>query len=347
MRAIRKLTHETLETGKNHHGYGNIIQIFLILLISLNVLCVILETMPSNDIKEQRWFSQFETFSVIIFTIEYLARVWSSVENEEIKHGHPLWSRLRYMLTPLALIDLLVILPFYLSMMIIDLRFMRVLRLLRVFKLTRYSASMALLLQVLRREARSIAAALFVILMLMILASSLIYYAEHQAQPEAFSSIPAAMWWAIVTMTTLGYGDVIPITAVGKIFASIISIASLGIVALPAGILASGFNQAVRERRTTYEKMVHMAIQDGKIDTIEQKALNQMRETLGISKEDAANILHASLNRNMEKDLERDMGRLRNEIDSVLHDRCPHCHYKVKWLERRNNNTNQKKEDLP
>lgn len=345
MRAIRKLTYDTLETGKNHHGIGNIIQIFLVALISLNVLCVILETMPSNNIQEQRWFSQFEIFSVIIFSIEYFARVWSSIENEKIQYDHPLWGRLRYMLTPLALIDLLVILPFYLSMMmIVDLRFMRVLRLLRVFKLTRYSASMSLLLQVLRREARSIGAALFVILMLMVLASSLIYYAEHQAQPMAFSSIPAAMWWSIVTMTTLGYGDVIPITVVGKILASIISIMSLGIVALPAGILASGFNEAIRERRTTYEKMVHMAIQDGKIDTIEQKALNQMRETLGISKEDAANILHASLNRNMEKDLERDMGRLRNEIDSVLHDRCPHCHYKVKWLERRKHNDDKNNE---
>ncbi|MDO6561834.1 ion transporter [Amphritea sp. 1_MG-2023] len=337
MHALRKLTYETLETGKNHHGYGNLIQIFLIVLISLNVLCVILETMPSNNIEEQYWFTQFEIFSVIVFSIEYLARVWSSIENEKIKKAHPLWSRLRYMLTPLALIDLLVILPFYLSMMmVVDLRFMRVLRLLRVFKLTRYSASMALLLQVLRREARSIGAALFVILMLMILASSLMYYAEHQAQPDVFSSIPAAMWWAIVTMTTLGYGDVIPVTVLGKVLASIISIMSLGIVALPAGILASGFNEAVRERRTTYEKMVHMAIQDGRIDTIEQKALNQMRETLGISKEDAANILHASLNRNMEKDLERDMGRLRNEIDSVLHDRCPHCNYHVKWLKRDN-----------
>nr|WP_320135682.1 ion transporter [uncultured Amphritea sp.] len=344
MRSIRKLTYEILEIGSNQHLLGKAIQIFLIVLISLNVLCVILETMPSNNIQEHRWFDQFEVFSVIIFSIEYMARVWSSIENKDIKHGHPLWSRLRYMLTPLALIDLLVILPFFLSMMmLVDLRFMRVLRLLRVFKLTRYSASMSLLLQVLRREARSIGAALFMILMLIILASSLIYYAEHRAQPEVFSSIPAAMWWAIVTMTTLGYGDVIPITVMGKIMASIISIMSLGIVALPAGILASGFNEAVRERRRTYEKMVHMAIQDGVVDSIEQKALNQMREALGISKEDAANIMHSSLSRSMEKHLERDMDKLRNEIDSVLHDRCPHCHYNVKWLERRKPPTDSQK----
>ncbi|MBN0988878.1 ion transporter [Amphritea pacifica] len=332
----RKLTYEILDIGNKQHTLGKIVDIFLILLISLNVLFVILETLPAITALEHQWFYWFEVFSVIVFSIEYVARVWSCVEDEKIAHKHPVWGRLRYMLTPLALIDLIVILPFYLSMMlVVDLRFMRVLRLLRVFKLTRYSSSMSLLLQVLQREARSIGAALFVLFMLIIVASSLIYFAEHHAQPEAFSSIPAAMWWAIVTMTTLGYGDVIPITVMGKIMASIISIMSLGIVALPAGLLASGFSEAIRERRRTYEKMVNLALQDGEIDSIEHKALNQMRETLGISKEDAAHILHANIDRKMEQDVSRDLNQLRQEIDAVLHDRCPHCNHSVKWLERR------------
>ncbi|UTW04215.1 ion transporter [Amphritea atlantica] len=337
MTARRKLTYEILDIGNKQHTLGRVIDIFLIVLISLNVLFVILETLPSISALEHRWFYWFEVFSVIVFSIEYVARVWSCVEDEAINHKHPVWGRLRYMLTPLALIDLIVILPFYLSMMlVVDLRFMRVLRLLRVFKLTRYSASMSLLLQVLHREARSIGAALFVLFMLIIVASSLIYFAEHHAQPEVFSSIPAAMWWAIVTMTTVGYGDVIPITVMGKIMASVISIMSLGIVALPAGLLASGFSEAIRERRRTYEKMVNLALQDGEIDSVEHKALNQMRETLGISKEDAAHILHANIDRKMELDLGRDLNQLRQEIDAVLHDHCPHCNHPVKWLERRN-----------
>ncbi len=336
----RKLTHEILDIGNKQHTLGTVIDIFLITLISLNVLSVILETLPSITALEHQGFYWFEVFSVIVFSIEYVARVWSCIEDGEIHHKHPVWGRLRYMLTPLALIDLIVILPFYLSMMlVVDLRFMRVLRLLRVFKLTRYSSSMSLLLQVLHREARSIGAALFVLFMLIIVASSLIYFAEHHAQPEVFSSIPAAMWWAIVTMTTVGYGDVIPVTIMGKVMASVISIMSLGIVALPAGLLASGFSEAVRERRRTYHKMVNMALQDGEIDSVEHKALNQMRETLGISKEEAAHILHTNIDRKMEQEVGQDLYQLRQEIDAVLHDRCPHCDHKIKWLERRKRDT--------
>ncbi|BBB25658.1 ion transporter [Amphritea japonica] len=337
MNNIRKLTYEILEIGNKQHMLGRVIDIFLIALISLNVLFVILETLPSISADNHLWFHRFEVFSVLVFTLEYIARVWSAVEDDERNHHQPFWGRIRYMLTPMALIDLIVILPFYLSMVItgIDLRFMRVLRLLRVFKLTRYSSSMSLLLQVLHRESRSISAALFVLFMLIIVASSLIYFAEHKAQPDVFSSIPAAMWWSIVTMTTVGYGDVIPITAMGKIMASIISIMSLGIVALPAGLLASGFSEALRQRRRTYEKMVNLAIQDGVVDSVEDKALNQMRKALGISKEDAAHILHSNLDQKLEQDMQHDLAQLRKEIDAVLHDHCPHCNHAVKWLERR------------
>jgi len=336
MISIRKRTYEILDIGKKQDRVSRIIDIFLVVLISLNVLSVILETLPSLSDSERTYFKAFETFSVLIFTIEYLARVWCSIESDPSQKQAPIMARLRYMLTPMALIDLIVILPFYLSMFVtIDLRFMRVLRLLRVFKLTRYSSSMSLLLQVLHRESKPIAAALFVLFMLIIVAASLTYFAEHDAQPEAFSSIPAAMWWAIVTMTTVGYGDVIPITIMGKILAAVISIMSLGIVALPAGILASGFSEALRQRRRTFEKMVDQVTQDGYVDDYEHKALNKMRESLGITSEEAAHILHANLSRKQEQALEQDLQNLRREIEAVNHDRCPHCNHTVHWLERR------------
>jgi len=298
----------------------------LITLISLNVLAVILETLPSLQDQYQTFFNSFEVISVIIFSIEYVARVWCSVENADKNYTHPIRGRLRYMLTPMALLDLIVILPFYLGFFLsVDLRFMRVLRLLRIFKLSRYSSSMTLLLQVLADEAKSIWAALFVLCLLIILASSLTYLAEHDAQPEAFSSIPAAMWWAIITMTSVGYGDVTPITVIGKVLASVISIISIGIVALPAGLLASGFSEAIRKRRAHYEKLVEDALEDGVITPDEEQVLKDSRETLGLDTDDAEIILNSNRIKQIGKETGKIVNNIEKEMEIVMHNQCPHC----------------------
>jgi len=337
MQSIRQRTFEILDVGEKNDRLSRLIDILLIILISLNVLSVILETLPSLQNKYQVFFDNFEIFSVIIFSIEYIARVWCSVENTDKNHSHPLWGRLRYMLTPMALIDLIVILPLYLGLFLtVDLRFMRVLRLLRVFKLTRYSSSMSLLLQVLADEAKSIGAALFVLCMLIIMASSFIYLAEHEAQPEAFSSIPAAMWWSIITMTTVGYGDVTPITIMGKVLASIISIISIGIVALPAGLLASGFSEAIRQRRAHYEKMVKNIMEDGVITADEELVLKETQQTLGLKEEEAESILDTSRHKRMEQEIGKEINEIEKEMRTVLDNRCPHCGKEVDWrMEKR------------
>jgi len=332
MQSLRNRTFEILDIGPKDDRLSRITDILLISLISLNVLSVILETLPSLQNKYQTFFDNFEVISVIIFSIEYLARVWCSVENLGEKYSHPFWGRLRYMLSPMALIDLIVILPLYLGLFLpVDLRFMRVLRLLRVFKLTRYSSSMTLLLQVLADEAKSIGAALFVLCMLIIMASSLTYLAEHEAQPEAFSSIPAAMWWAIITMTSVGYGDVTPITIMGKVLASIISIISIGIVALPAGLLASGFSEAVRQRRAHYEKLVEDAMEDGVITTDEQQTLKATQETLGLNPDEAELILDKRRNKQVEKEINKTVTELEKEMKIALNNKCPHCGHAVDW----------------
>lgn len=337
MQNIRKRTFEILDIGEKDDRLSRIVDILLIVLISLNVLSVILETLPSLQNNYQSLFDRFEIVSVIIFSIEYLARVWCSVEHTGRDYSHPFWGRLRYMLTPMALIDLVVIMPLYLGLFLtVDLRFMRVLRLLRIFKLTRYSSSMALLLQVLADEAKSIGAALFVLCMLVIMASSLTYLAEHEAQPEAFSSIPAAMWWAIITMTSVGYGDVTPITAMGKVLASVISIISIGIVALPAGILASGFSEAVRRRRSHFEKLVEDVIEDGVITADEQQILKDTQETLGLCAEEAEIILDTSRNKQKEKESGNVVNSIEKEMKIALNNQCPHCGKAVDWrLEKR------------
>lgn len=333
---IRKRTFSVLEIGEKNDRLSRIIDVLLICLISLNVLSVILETLPSLQNKYQFFFSSFEFFSVCIFSIEYVARAWSAVENSDKQYTHPFWGRLRYMFTPMALIDLIVILPFYLGMFLpVDLRFMRVLRLLRVFKLTRYSSSMSLLLQVLADEAKSIGAALFILFIMIIMASSLIYLAEHKAQPVAFNSIPASMWWSVITMTSIGYGDVIPITIVGKILASIIGVISIGIVALPAGLLASGFSEALRQRRAHYEKLVDDVLKDGIISPVEEKELKDSQETLGLSRDEADSILNSGRNKQVEKEIEKVVTDLEKEIKIALNNECPHCGKPVDWRQEK------------
>ena len=326
MQSIRKRTFEVLDVAKKGDRLSVIMDVLLISLISLNVLSLILETLPSMKHEYKNFFDGFEMISVIIFSVEYIARVWSSVENSGRNFKHPVWGRIRYMFTPMAMIDLIVIMPLYLGLFFtVDLRFMRVLRLLRVFKLTRYSASMSLLLQVLADELKSIGAALFVLCMLIIMASSLIYLAEHAVQPEKFSSIPAAMWWAIVTMTSVGYGDVVPVTVMGKVLASIISIISIGIVALPAGLLASGFSEAIRQRRESYEKLLDDVMEDGVITAAEQQILEDKQEQLGLKPEEVETLFDNNLHK--QKDIERSIGSevSENELKEDLVSRCPHC----------------------
>ena len=337
MQSIRKRTFEILDIGEKGDRLKQIVNILLISLISLSVLSVIFETLPDLHRQYESYFLNFEIASVIIFSIEYLARVWCSIENTDKDYAHPVWGRLRYMLTPMALIDLIVILPLYLGLFLtVDLRFMRVLRLLRIFKLTRYSSSMSLLIQVLTDEARSIGAALFLLCMLIIIASCLTYLAEHEAQPAVFSSIPATMWWAIITMTSVGYGDVTPITIMGKVLASVVSIISIGIVAIPAGILASGFSEAIRQRRAHYEKLVDEAMEDGVITPAEEQVLKDTQETLGIHADDVEIILDNSRTKQAEREIGKMVYDIEKEMKVALDNRCPHCGKSVDWrLEKR------------
>ena len=220
---------------------SKVCDIALFVLIVANVLAIILESLPETGATYRTWFEGFELFSVTVFASEYALRLWSCVGNASGNFRSHTLSRLRYVFTPMAMIDLVAILPFFLAMVGVDLRFLRVVRLLRLLKLTRYSNSLAMLLRVSKQEAKPIGASLFVLFIMLLLASSFAYIAEHKAQPEAFGSIPKAMWWAIITMTTIGYGDVTPITLAGKIIAASVGIIGIGMVALPAGLLASGF----------------------------------------------------------------------------------------------------------
>lgn len=224
--------------------------LFIFVLIILNAVAVILETVKSIEQNFGVYFYWFEVFSVAVFTIEYVLRVWACTSQEE--YSGTFLGRLKFIFTPLAIIDLLAILPFYLAFTALDLRFIRTLRLfrlLRVMKLVRYSSSILLFGKVLRKRKEELVVTASIVVLLMILSASFMYFAEHEAQPEAFPDIPSSMWWAIVTLTTVGYGDVFPVTTLGKIFAALIAILGIGMFALPTGILGASFVEELENQR--------------------------------------------------------------------------------------------------
>ena len=224
--------------------------IFLLVLIALNTLAVVLETVPSLAAGYGTFFFWFEGASVVIFTIEYGLRLWSCTIRERFRA--PVRGRLRFMVTPLALVDLMAIFPFYLPLLVqIDFRFIRILRFVRLFrllKMSRYMRSLRLFGTVVHEKKEELMIAIGMVLVILLFASSVMYMMENAAQPEAFSSIPAAMWWGIATLTTVGYGDVYPVTPLGKVLGSVIALLGVGLVALPAGILASGFSDVIPRR---------------------------------------------------------------------------------------------------
>ncbi len=269
---------------------ARLLNTLLILLILINVLAVILESVDNYRRAYAREFWWLEVVSVALFTLEYLLRVWVSVENSAYGRG---WrGRLRYMLSPMAVIDLIAILPFYLGMLFtLDTRILRVLRLLRVFKLTRHFAVLEVLGSVLRNEAKTLLSAIFVMLILVVLSAAGIYALERTVQPEAFGSIPRAMWWATVTLTTVGYGDVVPQTVGGRLLGVVITVLGVGMAALPAGIIASGFTSELARRREAYELKAMAVLSDGEISSADRQELIKARADLGLDRTDAQQVL--------------------------------------------------------
>jgi len=243
----KKRTFEILENINEYGRWGKIFYISIFALIILNVFAVIFESVNSLESRYGYYFHLFEMFSVLIFTIEYLLRIWVCTTVPKYKHN--VFGRIRFIFSFFAVIDLLAVLPFYLPMFLpVDLRFLRVLRLMRIFKLGRYSQSFDILMRVFKAKKRELLITFFILIVLLIISSSLMYYAENKIQPENYSNIPSAMWWSVSTLTTVGYGDIYPVTLIGKLLASIIAILGVGMFALPTGILGSAFIDELQKK---------------------------------------------------------------------------------------------------
>ncbi|MFN3405471.1 MAG: ion transporter [Cytophagaceae bacterium] len=248
---LKRKVFTILESNNHRDGMSRFLNSFLVTLIIVNILAVILETVESIHKEYENFFNILELISVCIFTIEYLFRLW--VCDYIFVFRRKRFSRLSYMLSPMAIVDLLAILPFLLSIFTaIDLRYisaLRLVRLLRIFKLSRYSLAVKTLGKAIADKQAELVITFLSIIVLLVIASSLMYLIENQAQPHVFSSIPATMWWGIATLSTVGYGDIYPITPLGKILGGVIAVLGIGMFALPAGLISSSFTEQLQRVR--------------------------------------------------------------------------------------------------
>lgn len=333
-RSLRRLSYNYLHNDDYENIYSRCLNYLLILLIICNVIAVLLESVNSIYSEYANYFNAFEHLSIIIFSCEYLLRFWSIVEEKPHQAG---WkSRWQWVSSGAALIDLAAILPAYLNFFVhIDLRFLRILRLLRLLKLTRYFVSLQILLRVIEREKGSFQAVIFILMIMIIMAAAGVYVVENKAQPEVFSSIPASMWWAVVTLTTVGYGDVTPITSLGRFLGALITIMGVGLAALPAGILATGLANELASRKEQLEVKFQDLLKRQDVDLIaDPKQIESLRRQVGLTPEQTQDIILQLIREQEEQ------ARLQSLLSqqSVAHTTssataaycyCPHCGHRL------------------
>jgi voltage-gated potassium channel len=246
---VKRRAYEILETPEQETPIDKYFNYFIIGMVLLNIAAVILETEASLFDKYGYLFYAFDILSAIVFTVEYLTRLWCCTENPQ--YAHPILGRLRYAVKVMSLIDLLAVLPFYLQFLpaLRVLRILRIARIFRLLKLVRYSDATDTLARVVINKKEELLITLSLGVGLIIISSTLVYYAECDAQPDKFSSILSSMWWSVVTLATVGYGDVYPVTALGRFFGALTSLFGIGLFALPTALIGSGFIEELQRKR--------------------------------------------------------------------------------------------------
>jgi len=248
---IRARIWEVIEVAKSGDRASRIFDIFILTIIFLNVIAVIIGTVHSVQQKYGYLLNIFEICSVIIFTVEYLARLWSCTA--DARYNTPFSGRVRFAIRPMTIVDLLAFLPFYLPFTGLDLRALRILRLMRIVriaKVARYYSSLNVIKNVFYSKKEELILTFVIMIFVLIISSNVLYYCENTVQPDKFSSIPATMWWSVATLTTVGYGDIYPVTLIGRFCASIISIIGIAMFALPTGILGAGFVEEINKKKS-------------------------------------------------------------------------------------------------
>jgi voltage-gated potassium channel len=277
----------TGHSGRLHTYIDN----FIVFWVALSITCVILESVESIRALFAVEFRVVDMMAFTIFTIEYIARVYTAPENPKYKHFRvPHWAHIR---SGSAIIDLLAILPFVLESLFsqhVDLRFLRVFRLIRMLKLTRYTSALETLYKVVQREWQVIFASVFVMMLLVVLTASLGFLLEHEAQPDKFENIPQSIYWAIITLASVGYGDISPITPLGRLLTVVVALIGIGIFAIPAGLLASAFTDQLRIDRDAFKQRLMLAFEDGMLDHAEKELIVAEAERLHLSHDEVKRL---------------------------------------------------------
>lgn len=246
---LRRRTYEILERGNPGDRVSVAVDQVIVALIVVNLAAVALETVPALAVRYRLLFEIVEWVSLVVFTVEFGLRVWVAVEHAPYHHLSPTSRRMRYLVSSAGLVDLLAVLPFWFGFLLPpDFRTLLVLRMIRFLKIARYSAAMRSLLDVLYSERRALFGCVVILLGVTLMAAAVMHLAEGRAQPDKLGTIPDAMWWAVVTLGTIGYGDVVPVTPLGKIVASVTIALGLIMIALPVGIIATAFNEQIHRR---------------------------------------------------------------------------------------------------
>lgn len=293
-RQLYALLYPTPTSGKLHI-YTDSCLMFMIL---LSVIVILLESVAFMEAIFHPEFQLLDALVVAIFTVEYFVRIY--VAPEDPKYASPVVGRLKFIKSYSALIDLIAIAPFFLAFFVghlVDLRFMRIFRLARILKLTRYTSALNTLMRVFEREIPVLAAAGFLMLLLVMLAASLGYLFEHEAQPDKFENIPQSIYWAVITLASVGYGDLSPVTPMGRLMTVALAVVGVGIFALPAGLLASAFTDQLRLDRERLNHMVDEALSDGVLTDEEMAAIVSEAKRLHLADADVEYLIKSSLRR--------------------------------------------------
>jgi voltage-gated potassium channel len=286
----RHRAYEILEHGPVGDWGMRFVSRFLILLVLINVAAVVLESVPRYEAAYRNIFIAIEIVSIIVFSVEYAVRIWAAAEHAPYRQVTPARARMRYILSTDGLIDLVSILPFWLAFVVpAEFRVIQLLRIVRFLKLARYSPAMRSLLEAIYAERRALIGCLFILFGATLITASFMHLAERDAQPDKFGTIPDAMWWAIVTLGTIGYGDVVPVTPLGKIIAAVTILCAIVMIALPVGIIATAFSDQIHRRDfvVTWGMVARVPLFNG----LDASAIAQIMRLLRAQTADAGDII--------------------------------------------------------